>query len=342
MSVSNAWFQIQSAESVEKELSECKEKGRMVNAKDKHGDALVHFAARNHCLAVLVALHKHGADMGAINEHGRQPLHEAIDSLECVTYLLRTCSVDVNALKRGDWTPTMIAGNFLRSMKGRLDIVKALVDAGALLDRVTKDGRTALHLAVQEGHVETARYLAKQCPKAIIGTTNSGRLPIQIAAALVNAPETSLEITSDLLSNAPVSLSTLLAHRDKSGRNVLLDAVVSRNLALLQFLLSHGANPNETDTIGRSMIHHASMIGHLDVLQLLARAAEEHNWLIKWDVPDTWDHWTPLMHAAKEGNLDIVRFLVERTNDKEQMDKQGRTAKDLACIWQRESVAEYL
>ncbi|KAG0178224.1 Ankyrin repeat domain-containing protein 16 [Apophysomyces sp. BC1021] len=287
MSVSNAWFQIQSAESVEKELSECKEKGRMVNAKDKHGDALVHFAARNHCLAVLVALHKHGADMGAINEH---------------------------------------------AMKGRLDIVKALVDAGALLDRVTKDGRTALHLAVQEGHVETARYLAKQCPKAIIGTTNSGRLPIQIAAALVNAPETSLEITSDLLSNAPVSLSTLLAHRDKSGRNVLLDAVVSRNLALLQFLLSHGANPNETDTIGRSMIHHASMIGHLDVLQLLARAAEEHNWLIKWDVPDTWDHWTPLMHAAKEGNLDIVRFLVERTNDKEQMDKQGRTAKDLGML----------
>lgn len=36
-------------------------------------------------------------------------------------------------------------------MKGYLDIVKVLVDAGALLNRTTRDGRTALYLAVQEG-----------------------------------------------------------------------------------------------------------------------------------------------------------------------------------------------
>lgn len=35
--------------------------------------------------------------------------------------------------------------------KGRLDIVQILVKAGALLNRTTKDGRTALYLAVQEG-----------------------------------------------------------------------------------------------------------------------------------------------------------------------------------------------
>lgn len=36
-------------------------------------------------------------------------------------------------------------------MKGYLDIVKALVDAGALLNRTTRDGRSALYLAIQEG-----------------------------------------------------------------------------------------------------------------------------------------------------------------------------------------------
>lgn len=42
----------------------------MVNNKDQHGDALVHFAARAHAVDVLQVLHDHGADLGAVNEHG--------------------------------------------------------------------------------------------------------------------------------------------------------------------------------------------------------------------------------------------------------------------------------
>lgn len=38
-------------------------------------------------------------------------------------------------------------------MKGNLDIVRILVNAGAMLDRKTKDGRTPLYLAVQEGNI---------------------------------------------------------------------------------------------------------------------------------------------------------------------------------------------
>jgi hypothetical protein len=42
---------------------------------------------------------------------GRRPIHEAIDCEDCVSYLVKECQVDVNAMKRGDWTPVMIAGN---------------------------------------------------------------------------------------------------------------------------------------------------------------------------------------------------------------------------------------
>lgn len=49
-------------------------------------------------------------------------------------------------MKRGDWTPVMIA-----ALKGDLAIVQCLVEHGALLHLTTKDGRTPLHLAVQEG-----------------------------------------------------------------------------------------------------------------------------------------------------------------------------------------------
>lgn len=37
------------------------------------------------------------------------------------------------------------------ALKGNLEIVKFLTASGALLNRHTRDGRTALYLAVQEG-----------------------------------------------------------------------------------------------------------------------------------------------------------------------------------------------
>jgi ankyrin repeat protein len=81
-----------------------------INKQDDHGDSLIHFASRTHNLAVMKLLIEYGADPEAVNEHGRRPIHEAIDSIECVDYLVNTCKVDVNAMKRGDWTPLMIAG----------------------------------------------------------------------------------------------------------------------------------------------------------------------------------------------------------------------------------------
>ncbi|KAI8366737.1 ankyrin repeat-containing domain protein [Radiomyces spectabilis] len=315
-----------------------------IDLKDDHGDALVHFAARSQSLPAIQLLHEFGADMEAVNEHGRTPIHESIDSYEITAYLIKQCHVDVNAIKRGDWTPVMIA-----ALKGRTDIVQLLVESGALLEVVSKDGRTALHMAAQEGHVDTCRYLANRCPIAMIKATNSGRLPTQMAAALAEQPQAALDIVTLLLSSSPIPEHDLLFHRDNSGHNILQDAVVARNLTLLRLLFERGANPNDTDSIGRNMIHYAAMIGHLDVLQLLLSLSSEGSknppdWgTPDWDTPDTWDHWSPLMHAAKEGHLDVVRFLVETIHaDNHRTDKKGRTAKDLAALWNHQEVIDYL
>lgn len=307
----------------------------MVNNKDQHGDALVHFAARAHAVDVLQVLHDHGADLGAVNEHGRQPLHEAIDSVDCVAYLVKQGNVDVNALKRGDWTPLMSA-----ALKGNLDIIKILEQAGAQLDRITKDGRTALHLAIQNGHVETAQYLAEHSPSSVMTCTKSGRLPAQLAAAL-SPPEISYAITSFLLSNSSWTTS-ILNHRDNSGRGVLIDAAVARSFQLLKsLLLDYDADPNQTDSIHRSMIHYAAMMGHLDTLELLYHLRLPKD--IQWDVPDSWDQWTPLLHAAREGHEPIVRFLLEnKLADISWKDKRGRTAYDLANTWNHRNICEYL
>lgn len=180
------------------------------------------------------------------------------------------------------------------------------------------------------GHIQLSEYLTDQYPQAITQATKSGRLPTQAAAALTcmnqdgDKDTPAYIITTYLLSHTTEPLSTLLLHRDNSGRNILLDSAVSQNLQLLRFLLEHGADPNDSDSLGRNMIHHAAMMGHLNVLKLL----NELN--VNWDTPDTWDLWTPLMHAARQGHLEVVKYLVETIKvNVASKDKQGRTATGL-------------
>jgi ankyrin repeat protein len=248
----------------------------------------------------------------------------------------------------------LIIWDFNQAMKGNLDIVKILVGGGALLNRVTKDGRTALYLAVQEGkfsvsmvirldlyllfcilfvlgHFKLSEYLADQYPEAITLATKSGRWPIQSAATLPAESTVAFNLTTYLFSKAKVSLQDVLKHRDNSGRNILLDAAIAQNLELLKFLLGKGADPNDTDSLGRSMIHHAAMMGHLYLLEILNSLGSGH--MIHWNNPDTWDQWTPLMHAAHQGELAIVQYLIEEIKvDKSCVDKQGRTALDIGNI----------
>ena len=135
-------------------------------------------------------------------------------------------------------------------------------------------------------------------------------------------------------------MKTSLAHRDKSGRGLLQDAAVSQNLPLVQFLLTQGADPNQVDSIGRNVIHHAAMMGHLNLLELLYKQEEEQSknddnekqdqGRLDWDVPDRWDEWTPLMHASRQGHSPIVQFLVQHgLTQKNIRDKHGRNAKDI-------------
>lgn len=177
------------------------------------------------------------------------------------------------------------------------------------------------------GHVETAIYLAEHSPSSVMKCTKSGRLPAQLAAAL-SPPETSYAITSFLLSN-PLWTTPILNHRDNSGRGVLIDAAAARSFQLLKkLLLDYDIDPNQTDSIHRSMIHYAAMMGHLDTLEFIYHLRLPKD--VYWDAPDSWDQWTPLLHAAREGHTPIVRFLLEnKLADKSWKDKRGRTGYDL-------------
>ncbi|ESN96857.1 hypothetical protein HELRODRAFT_86113 [Helobdella robusta] len=111
------------------------------------------------------------------NQIGKSPLHEAVVhcKLQCVEYLLEE-NVDVNSLKRGDWTPLMLA-----CTKNELKIVERLVEHGSNLQLVNKDGWNCLHLAVRENNVEIVKYLLNCNPMLAANQTRNKRTPLHTA-----------------------------------------------------------------------------------------------------------------------------------------------------------------
>jgi len=115
------------------------------------GDTALHMAAAAFRRPVAELLVARGADCGAKNRRGAQPLHYAADSnrwlpteqVEIIEYLI-SIGANPNALDGSGVAPLH------RAVRTRsLPAVRALVDGGANLKQPNKSGSTPLHLAVQ-------------------------------------------------------------------------------------------------------------------------------------------------------------------------------------------------
>ena len=135
-------------------------------------------------LEVISELCKAGAAADAEKVTGGTALHTAADSnmTGAVTVLVTQCGADLNKLLMGDTTPL-----YLAAQRGHTEVVRELLRLGAEVNFVMPQGRhgghlislgqgsvgghypvkntevgngaTALHAAVENGHLETARVL---------------------------------------------------------------------------------------------------------------------------------------------------------------------------------------
>ncbi len=189
--------------------------------------------------------------------------------------------------------------------------------AGNDINKITHDDRIYLHWAAYKGNIDLIDYLLDQ-KSDVNAYDDKGQTPITFAAAAGQFDEKVYET----FAAARVDLSE---HQNKEGQNLLLAAARRiDNQEKMDFFLDLDIELDSIDRSGNNLMHQAVMVGNLDLLKLL----EDNNFTPD---DKNKNGYTPLHLAAMKGkDLDILKYLVKQGADKSIGTEFGETAYDLA------------
>lgn len=136
--------------------------GADVNAKDAIADSPYLYAAAEGRIEILRMTLTHGADLKATNRYGGTGLIPACHHghIEAVYALLKT-AIDVNHVNKLGWTALLEAVILGDGSPTYVEIVEALVDAGAKTTLADRDGVSPLAHARQRGFHEIVAVLER-------------------------------------------------------------------------------------------------------------------------------------------------------------------------------------
>ncbi|XP_012280593.1 ankyrin repeat domain-containing protein 16 isoform X2 [Orussus abietinus] len=262
-------------------------------------DTPLHLAAREGHLHVVKHLcegwSRPSYRVDVTNNDMKRPLHDAaqFSRSDILKYLIQQGAY-VDSLKRGDWTPLMLACT-KKNTKAR-ECVDALLKANANPFIRNKDGWTPLSLACRTGDVEVIKLLLDRFPESIDTRSNNGRSVLHIAAFH------DCESTISILVAKNVNL---LNCRDSSGSTPLHESVKSGSSNAMKLLLKLGADVTSVDVIGQTILHVAALVGNIEAIDYILR-----NNLIPVNV-EAHFNMTPLTVARRSKQEDVVNLLLK-------------------------------
>ena len=127
-------------------------------------------------------------------------------------------------------------------------------------------------------------------------------LTFAFAVTAIAAPSPQLIDVRKALRQLPQSIMAVFTPKTSSTPLSLHDAVLSKNRDGLRRLLGEGADPNNTDTIGRTPLHIAAAIGDLDAAQILLEYDADPN----YGTDEIWA--APPMFIAARGDFGFNPF----------------------------------
>jgi len=270
------------------------------------GDTALHVAAREGNMNIVRYLCECFNDLpmrfkvNVFNKDIKKPLHEAAQFAreDILKYLLsKGASVDV--IKRGDWTPLMLACT--KSGLAARHCIRALLAANANARLRNKDGWTPLLIACRTGDELVIETLLKHLPESINDRSNNGRTALHIAAFHGHVGVISLLYTSSECTNA-----NLLNAQDSSGSSPLHEAVKHGNLVTVKMMIRLlGADVNLVDNVGQTILHVAALTGNVEIVEyILENNLIDVNYEASFGI-------TPLIIAQRHNHSDVIKILVK-------------------------------
>ncbi|MFD7685523.1 ankyrin repeat domain-containing protein [Streptomyces sp. NPDC059781] len=164
--------------------------------------------------------------------------------------------------------PVERSDELLRAARdGETALVARLLDAGLGVDAIGREGRTALDLAVQEGHAEVVRLLLAAGADA---EGNAG--PYHELTPMTEAAMFGRAAVAEVLIDAGVSMG---AQTDRIPHVPLVLAATLGHTDVVELLLDRGADVEDRDFKGRSPLEWTASFGQVAAVRLLLdRGAE--------------------------------------------------------------------
>ncbi|MBZ5560075.1 MAG: ankyrin repeat domain-containing protein [Acidobacteriia bacterium] len=293
------------------------------------------------------ALLKDGGDVNTAQADGMTALHWAASKNDVdLATLLLYAGANVKATTRiGGYTPLLIA-----SRSGHAEMVAALVNAGADANLATTNGATPLMFAAQAGSVDAVKALIAHGADVNAAEKVKGETALSFAAANGRADV----------------IRVLTAHGAKTNvatKSVDLDAFNKEEIALQEQFRQQQAqaqaarggaaanapqgrgrgNPNAKPGIDRQFnyteligywggltpLHLAARQGELDAVKALLDAGADVN------QPTNGDKVTPIVIATINGHFDLAKYLLDKGADPNSAGVNGATPLYIAlnCQW---------
>ncbi|CAK9078804.1 unnamed protein product [Durusdinium trenchii] len=234
------------------------------------------------------------------NCQGKTPLHRAVETgNEEVVRLLLAFRANLEQTTWSGTTPLQLAVQYPNSA-----VVKLLLEARAEIDKLGSCSMNALHSAVEWGHLETVRILLEAQAQADPGrATRSQKTALHLAVRAERLEMMRLFLEKDVATSNVEMLLALLksqpGQEDRPKRERLLhwaaekdypelvDCLLQSDVTLhgkaaalqyaawkghtsvVQMLLEHRADKEQTTMDGRTALHLAVAQGHREVVKLL-------------------------------------------------------------------------
>ncbi|GMG16917.1 unnamed protein product [Aspergillus oryzae var. brunneus] len=273
-----------------------------INVQDPfYKTALHHAVLRNNEEAVALLLQKENINVNKQDIHGMTPLHRAIllGNLSIIQQLLNYSSIDLELRGMdGHWgiwnesPPLCVA-----VMRGRLDIVRLLLLFPINVNNCNKDGKSALHLAVDNNDHNLVKLLLDQ-PGIDVNIQDN----VENSTPLHNAVELAREsIVKLLLGQQGINPNV----RDSYGDTALHIAAKFGDPSIAKLLLNKpGLEINMRDHHGQTPLWWATKNNHLSLVkQLLAESHVDVNTVGQ-------DASTSLHHAVENRSSYLVMLLL--------------------------------